>query len=182
MNWGSFLGVLGGRWWFLTGDLQDMVILDVLDDLILPQGRYPESFVLISLLEVCQEGGVLYEGTWRMLRVPDWRLGGHGHPWRPGWSYFTPRKMPWNFLVNIFIGSVSRRGQVLTILTNNIPDSGRFDVIIIFIEWPGIWKIPPSMNHIWYIFSDSIKKNLRINVPDTLIWGWCGLLFDHITL
>ena len=24
----------------------------------LPQGRYPENFVLISLLEVCQEGGV----------------------------------------------------------------------------------------------------------------------------
>ena len=28
-----------------------------MDDLILPQGRYPESFMLISLLEVCQEGG-----------------------------------------------------------------------------------------------------------------------------
>ena len=28
------------------------------DNLILPQGRYPESFVLISLLEVCQEWGV----------------------------------------------------------------------------------------------------------------------------
>ena len=34
-----------------------MVILDVMDDLVLPQGRYPEYFVLISLLEVCQEGG-----------------------------------------------------------------------------------------------------------------------------
>ena len=34
-----------------------MVILDVMDDLILPQGRYPESFMLIYLLEVCQEWG-----------------------------------------------------------------------------------------------------------------------------
>ena len=31
----------------------------VMNDLILPQGRYPESFVLISLLEVCQEWGYL---------------------------------------------------------------------------------------------------------------------------
>ena len=39
--------------------MEDRFILDVMDDLILPQGRYPESFVLISLLEVCQEGGYL---------------------------------------------------------------------------------------------------------------------------
>ena len=50
-----------------------MVILDVMDDLILPQGRYPESFVLISLLEVCQEWGVKKTGQ-------DRRHGGHGHP------------------------------------------------------------------------------------------------------
>ena len=40
--------------------MEDMVILDVLDNLLLPQGRYPESFVLRSLLEVCQERGVLH--------------------------------------------------------------------------------------------------------------------------
>ena len=43
------------------------------DDLGRPQGRYPESFVLISLLEACQEWGVKKGGTWRMLRVPDQR-------------------------------------------------------------------------------------------------------------
>ena len=52
----------------------------VMDNLILPPGRYPESFMLISLLEVCQEGGVKKRGTWRTLRVPDRRLGGEGHP------------------------------------------------------------------------------------------------------
>ena len=57
-----------------------MVILDVMDDLVLPQGRYPESFVSLSLLEVCQEGGVQKGGTWRTLRVPDEKLGGQGHP------------------------------------------------------------------------------------------------------
>ena len=48
-------GVFGGCLRFLTRDLEDMVIPDVTGDLILPQGRYPESFVLISLVEVCQE-------------------------------------------------------------------------------------------------------------------------------
>ena len=38
------------------GDLDDRVILDVMDDHNLAPGRYPENFVLISLLEVCQEG------------------------------------------------------------------------------------------------------------------------------
>ena len=42
-------------------------------DLILPQERYRESFVLISVLEVCQEfGGEGQEGgNLRMSRVPD---------------------------------------------------------------------------------------------------------------
>ena len=30
----------------------------------------PENFVLISQLEVCQEGGDKKWGTWRTLRVP----------------------------------------------------------------------------------------------------------------
>ena len=47
--------------------MEDMVIPDVMDDLILPQGRYPESFMLTSLLEVCQEGRVLNRGTWRIF-------------------------------------------------------------------------------------------------------------------
>ena len=37
--------------------MEDRVILDVMDDVFLPQGKYPESFMLIYLLEVCQEVG-----------------------------------------------------------------------------------------------------------------------------
>ena len=59
--------------------MEDLVIPDVMNDVFLPQGRYPESFVLISLLEVCQEWGVKKGGTWRTLGVPDQRHGGHGH-------------------------------------------------------------------------------------------------------
>ena len=37
--------------------MEDLVIPDAMNDVFLPHGRYPENFVLISLLEVCQEGG-----------------------------------------------------------------------------------------------------------------------------
>ena len=43
-------GVLGGRWGFLTWDMEDMVVPDVMNDVFLPKGRYPENFVLISQL------------------------------------------------------------------------------------------------------------------------------------
>ena len=57
-----------------------MVIPDVMNHVFLHQGRYPENFMLIYQLEVCQEGGIKKGGTWRMLRVPDNTLGGQGHP------------------------------------------------------------------------------------------------------
>ena len=38
--------------------MEDLVIPDIMNDIFLPQERYPEYFVLISQLEVCQEGGV----------------------------------------------------------------------------------------------------------------------------
>ena len=34
------------------------ITIKSMDDLCRLQGRYPENFVLISQLEVCQEGGV----------------------------------------------------------------------------------------------------------------------------
>ena len=51
----------------MTRDIKDMVIPDLMNDVFLPQGRYPENFVPISLLEVCQEGWVKKGGTWRPL-------------------------------------------------------------------------------------------------------------------
>ena len=45
----------------LMRDLQDILIPDAMDNLILPQGRYLERFVLISLSGVCQEWGNLGE-------------------------------------------------------------------------------------------------------------------------
>ena len=61
---GGFLEDVGG---FLMGDMGDMVVPDIMNDVFLPQKTYPKNFVLISLLEVCQEGGVkkgLLGGRW----------------------------------------------------------------------------------------------------------------------
>ena len=69
-EWGVLYGVLGGHWEFLTGDLEDRVTCYVIDVIILPHRRYPESFVFIYLLEVCQEGGSFMEvlgGHWGFL-------------------------------------------------------------------------------------------------------------------
>ena len=76
---GSLLGVTTGPSCFLTVDLKEKVICHVISYLIVPQGRYLKNFMLTSLLEVCQECGVLYGGTWRTLRVPDQRLEGQGN-------------------------------------------------------------------------------------------------------
>ena len=35
------------------------MIPDITNHVFLPQGRYPENFVLISQVEVCEEGGDL---------------------------------------------------------------------------------------------------------------------------
>ena len=58
--------------------MEDMVITDVMND-VFTLRKIPSNFVVISQLEVYQEGGLKKGGTWRTLRVPDWRYGGHGH-------------------------------------------------------------------------------------------------------
>ena len=58
--------------------MDDRVIPDVMNDVFLPHGRYPENFLLISLLEMCQEWRVKKGGTWSILRISDQRQGGQG--------------------------------------------------------------------------------------------------------
>ena len=63
------------------------------------QGRYPENFVLISQLEVCQEGGVKKEGTWMMLWFPDQRHGGDSCSWHHEWCFLTKGRYPENLVL-----------------------------------------------------------------------------------
>ena len=65
---GQERGYLGGRW--EVTDVEERVTPDIMNDVFSPQGRYPENFVFISLLEVCQEGGVkkgVIGGRWGFL-------------------------------------------------------------------------------------------------------------------
>ena len=54
--------------------MDDRVIPDVMNNFFF----YPKEDIL-NILEVGQEGGVKKGGTWRRLRVPDRRHGGHGY-------------------------------------------------------------------------------------------------------
>ena len=117
LNWkcvtklgGSRRGVLGVHWVFLTRDMDYRVIHDILNAVILPYRSHPENFVLISQLEVDQEGGIKKGVTWRTFRVPDWWNEWQGHSWRYEWWYFTLRNMSWKFCDTIVIESVSGRG------------------------------------------------------------------------
>ena len=59
--------------------MEDMIVPDGMNDVFLPQGRYPENFVLISQLVVRQEGGVKKGVLGGHCGVPDLRHEGHGH-------------------------------------------------------------------------------------------------------
>ena len=48
--------------WKKVLNLDERVIFDVMDELVWPPGIYPENFIFISLLKVCQEWAVLYGG------------------------------------------------------------------------------------------------------------------------
>ena len=152
------MGVLWVCWGFLKGDLEDRVIIDVMDALVWPQGRYPESFWLLSLLEVCQEWGVLNECTWRTLRVPDRRLGGQGHPWLHGRPCLAPRKILWKFHVNIFIGSVSRIGSPSWGYLEDIEGS-----------WQVAWRTRPSLTT-WMYLVDSKHHILKVLCQYLYFW------------
>ena len=56
---GSRSGVIAGHLGFLSGDIDDRVIHDIINYVLLPQGRYSENFMMISQQEVSQEGGYL---------------------------------------------------------------------------------------------------------------------------
>ena len=51
--------------------MDDRVLQEVMNDVLLTKGRYPENFMLISQLEVCQEGGVNKGGTWRTGKIDE---------------------------------------------------------------------------------------------------------------
>ena len=56
-------------------DMEDRDILNIMDYIGRPLGRYPKSFLLISLMKVCQEWGGQKGDIWTKSRISD---QGHG--------------------------------------------------------------------------------------------------------
>ena len=71
--------ILQGCWRFLTGVLENGVILDIMDHHDVWFLTCVPNFSSLPWLELCQEPPVLEVHTWRTLKVPDWSLGGWGH-------------------------------------------------------------------------------------------------------
>ena len=100
--------------------------------------------------------GVKKRGIWRMFKVSEQRLGGHGHSWCHWWSYFTPRKIPWKFCVDIFSRSVSgMRGQEGGYLEN------------IEGSWLETWRIWSSLM-LWMTFVYPEDHILKVSGFDTI--------------
>ena len=62
--------ILGGHWWFLTGYLEDEVILDIMDRHYIWFLTYVPNFSSLGWIEVCQKSHVLeviHGGRWRFL-------------------------------------------------------------------------------------------------------------------
>ena len=54
--------------------MDDKVIHNVMNDVLLRNGRYPENFMMISQKDVRQKEGVKKRGTCRSFRVPEWDI------------------------------------------------------------------------------------------------------------
>ena len=114
--------------------------------IFLCQGRYPENFVLISLLEVRQEGGYLedIEGSW----PETWRTESFLTSWI---IFFTPRKIPWKFRVDISIRSVSRMGGQEGGYLEDVNGS-----------WPETWRSGSSLTS-WMMMFDPKEDTLKVS-------------------
>ena len=63
----------------LTEDLKDSVIFHVIDDFFFKLRKIPSMFYVDIFIRSVSGMGGQDGGAWRTLRVPDQRLGGHGH-------------------------------------------------------------------------------------------------------
>ena len=73
---------------------------------------------------MCQEPSVLEVYTWRTLRVPDWILGGWGHPWRHWLSSYVILDLCVKCQLSSMIRSMSRTSvlEFHTWRTLKVPD------------------------------------------------------------
>ena len=101
-----------------------------------------------------QEQLFLEVHTWRMLMVPDWGLGGWGHPWHHGSSWLVILYFCAKFQLSSMIRSVKNPPSSKSILggrwwflTGVMEDWVIFDIIY-HLDRPH-WSFPESFMKIW---------------------------------
>ena len=100
--------ILGGCWWFLTGYLDDGVILDVKYCHDMWFLTCIQNFSSLAWIGSVSRTPCPRSHTWRMLMVPDRTLGGWGYPWRHGSSWYMVLDLCAKFQLSSMIRSVSR--------------------------------------------------------------------------
>ena len=120
------------HWWFLTWNLEERVILDVIDhhDVIL---YLCAKVQLSSMIKSVWRTPVLDFHTWRMLMVPDQVLGGLGHTWHHGSPWHVILDLCAKFQLYSMVGNVSRPPCHWWPYLEDIHGS-----------WPGTWRTGSS--------------------------------------
>ena len=150
--------ILGRCGWFLTGYLEDGVILDFMDhhDVILD---FCAKSQLSSMNRSVSRTPCPRSNTWRMLMVPDWILGGWGHSWHHESSWYVTLDVCAKFQLSSMNISVSRTPcpQIHTWRTLKVPD----------------WRLR-GWGHPWHVESSwETPRNVSWKFCDDLAsFGW----------
>jgi len=120
--------------------------------------RCVQKFSSLAWIEVCQEFPILEVHTWRMLRVPDWILGGWGHSWHHGLSWYVILDLCAKFQLFSLIRSVSRTPRPRSPYLEDIEGS-----------WPGTWRTGSSLTS-WSNMWDPQELTLKDLCQYLLIW------------
>ena len=104
----SSKSILGGCWWFLSGYLENWVILDIIDCHDMWFLTCVPKFSSLAWIEVCQEPPRPRSHSWRTLMVPHWILGGWDHSWHHWLSWYVNLDLCAKFQLSCMNKSVSR--------------------------------------------------------------------------
>ena len=105
--------------------------------------------------------------TWRTLMVPDWRLGGWGHPWRHGSSWYVILDLCTKFQLCSMIRSASRT-----------PPSSKSYLEDAEGSWLETWRMGSSLT-CWIILEDPQELTLKVWCQYLLIWPSYGDLISY---
>jgi len=141
--------------------------------------KFKLSSMIWSMSKTCHP----WSHTWRILKVPDWSLGGWGHPWHHGSSWYVILEFCVKFQLSSMIWSVSRTFHPWshTWRTLKVPD------------WSlGGWGHPWHHRSSWYVILELCAKfqlssmiwsvsrtchprshtSRTLKVPDWSLGGW----------